>query len=68
MGFVCSEFTTAKKFQRVKEDDGSVYNHCIKVIKADDSIGFMPMVMDNMDYKYLTEQVKAGTLTIADAD
>ena len=68
MGFVCSEFTTAKKFQRVKEDDGSVSNHCIKVIKADDSIGFMPMVMDNMDYKYLTEQVKAGTLTIKDAD
>ena len=68
MNFVCPEFATAKKFQRVKENDGSVSNHCIKVIKADNSIGFMPMDLANTDYKFLTKQVDAGELTIEDAD
>ena len=42
-------------------------NHCI-IIVVDGVTKFVPLANDNSDYIEIMERVKAGTLTIADAD
>jgi hypothetical protein len=47
------------------DDKGN--NHCI-IIVVDGVTKFVPLANDNSDYIEIMQRVKAGTLTIADAD
>tara|TARA_R100001510_G_C7625462_1_gene185423 strand:+ start:1084 stop:1260 length:177 start_codon:yes stop_codon:yes gene_type:complete len=55
-----------KDAQYYLNDDGN--NQGIQVTMDNDKVIYVPLNTDNTDYAEIQRQVKAGTLTIKDAD
>lgn len=60
--------TSAKYQTGVKDDGESNGINDVVVVVADNKTLFVPINETNIDYTEIMRQVKAGTLTIAEAD